>query len=137
MKQALIDRPLAEKQLRSLSGRGALRGWSARGRPAAFLASSSKSAAAMLPPEPAYGRPLLSIFDADPALFLLAAMALKVPPTPCVVLEDAPACIAAARAGGMALVGIARLGDKALLQAAQAGLVVTSPQPDRYCRRPG
>jgi beta-phosphoglucomutase-like phosphatase (HAD superfamily) len=81
------------------------------------------------------GRPLLSIFDADPALFLLAAMALKVPPTPCVVLEDAPARIAAARAG--ALVGIARLGDKALLQAAQAGLVVTSPRPDRYCRRPG
>ena len=44
---------------------------------------------------------------------------------PC-VLEDAPAGIAAARAGGMALVGIARLNDEALLQAAQADLVVTS-----------
>ena len=41
-------------------------------------------------------------------------------------VEDAPAGIAAARAGGMALVGIARLGDEALLQAAQADLVVTS-----------
>jgi beta-phosphoglucomutase len=42
-----------------------------------------------------------------------------------------------ARDGGMASVGIARLGDEALLQAARADLVVTSPQPDRYCRRPG
>ena len=84
------------------------------------------------------GRPLLSIFDADlsgtdvprgkpdPALFLLSAKALDVPPAQCVVLEDAPAGIAAARAGGMASVGIARLGDEALLQAAQADLVVTS-----------
>ena len=84
------------------------------------------------------GRPLLSIFDADlsgtdvprgkpdPALFLLAAKALDVPPAQCVVLEDAPAGIAAARAGGMASVDIARLGDEALLQAAQADLVITS-----------
>ena len=81
---------------------------------------------------------LLSIFDADlsgtdvprgkpdPALLLLAAQALKVPPAQCVVMEDAPAGIAAARAGGMASVGIARLGDEALLQGAQADLVVTS-----------
>jgi beta-phosphoglucomutase len=102
-------------------------------------ASSSKNMAAMLRrlslPD---GRPLLSIFDADlsgtdvprgkpdPALFLLAAVALKVPPTQCVVVEDAPAGIAAVRAGGMASVGIARLGDETLLQAARADLVVTS-----------
>jgi beta-phosphoglucomutase-like phosphatase (HAD superfamily) len=43
-----------------------------------------------------------------------------------VVVEDAPAGIAAAGAGGMASVGIARLGDEALLQAAGADLVVTS-----------
>ncbi len=42
------------------------------------------------------------------------------------VVEDAPAGIAAARAGGMASVGIARLGDEVLLQGAQADLVVTS-----------
>ena len=84
------------------------------------------------------GCPLLSIFDADlsgtdvargkpdPALFLLAGKALDVPPAQCGVLEDAPAGIAAARAGGMASVGIAGLGDEALLQAAQADLVVTS-----------
>jgi beta-phosphoglucomutase-like phosphatase (HAD superfamily) len=80
----------------------------------------------------------LSIFDADlsgmdvprgkpdPALFLLAAKALNVPPAQSLVVEDAPSGIAAACAGGMASVGIARLGDEALLRAAGAGLVVTS-----------
>jgi beta-phosphoglucomutase-like phosphatase (HAD superfamily) len=43
-----------------------------------------------------------------------------------VVIEDAPAGIRAARAGGMASIGIARLGDEALLRAAEADLVVTS-----------
>ena len=58
--------------------------------------------------------------------FVLAAKALQVPTAQCVVVEDAPAGIAAARAGGMASIGIARLGDEAMLQAAGAGLVVTS-----------
>jgi beta-phosphoglucomutase-like phosphatase (HAD superfamily) len=103
------------------------------------LASSSKNAAAMLShvrlPE---GDPLLSIIEADlsgtdvprgkpdPALFLLAAEALGVPPAQCLVVEDAPAGILAARAGGMKGLGIARLGDEALLHAAGADLVVTS-----------
>jgi beta-phosphoglucomutase-like phosphatase (HAD superfamily) len=80
----------------------------------------------------------LSIFDADlsgrdvprgkpdPAIFLLAAEALDTPPAECLVVEDAPAGVRAARAGGMASLGIARLGDEALLHAAQADLVVTS-----------
>ena len=103
------------------------------------LASSSKNVAAMLRrlTVPGGGT-LLSIFDADlsgtdvprgkpdPALFLLAARTLNVPPAQCLVIEDAPAGIAAARAGGMASLGIARLGDEALLRAAQADLVVTS-----------
>ena len=42
------------------------------------------------------------------------------------MVEDAPAGIAAARAAGMAALGIARLGDEALLHAAGADLVVTS-----------
>lgn len=103
------------------------------------LASASKNAGAMLRrltlPD---GRPLLSIFDADlsgtdvprgkpdPALFLLAAKALDVSPEQCLVVEDAPAGITAARAGGMAAIGIARLGDETMLQAAGADLVVTS-----------
>jgi beta-phosphoglucomutase len=103
------------------------------------LASSSRNAGAMLRrlmlPD---GRTLLSIFDADlsgrevprgkpdPAIFLLAAEAMGVPPDHCLVVEDAPAGIEAARTGGMAALGIARLGDEALLHAAGADLVVTS-----------
>jgi HAD superfamily hydrolase (TIGR01509 family) len=126
-KQALIDLPVAEGSFEAFPD--AVRfadGLHAAGLRLS-LAFSSKNVAAMLRrlslPD---GRPLPSIFDADPAPFLLPAMALKVPPTQCVVVEDAPARIAAARAGGMALVGIARLGDEALLQTAQADLVVTS-----------
>ena len=40
--------------------------------------------------------------------------------------EDAPAGIEAARAGGMAAIGVARLGDAEMLRAARADLVVTS-----------
>jgi HAD superfamily hydrolase (TIGR01509 family) len=103
------------------------------------LASSSKNAAAMLRKLPLPdGLSLHQIFDADlsgrdvprgkpdPALFLLAAEALGVPPSQCVVIEDAPAGIQAARAAGMASLGVARLGDEALLRAAGADLVVTS-----------
>ena len=103
------------------------------------LASSSKNADAMLTrltlPN---GRSLLSIFSADlsgcevtkgkpdPELFLLAAGALGIPPSECVVIEDAPAGIRAATDGGMASVGIARLGDDELLRDAGADLVVNS-----------
>lgn len=103
------------------------------------LASSSRNVAAMLRqmslPD---GRALLSLFDADlsgrevprgkpdPTLFLLTAEALGIAPACCVVVEDAPAGIIAARNGGMAALGIARLGDEALLQGAGADLVVTS-----------
>jgi beta-phosphoglucomutase len=103
------------------------------------LASSSKNAEAMLRQlELPDGRTLLSVFDADlsgrevprgkpdPALFLLAAAALDVPPSDSVVIEDAPSGIQAARAGGMAALGIARLHDEVLLREAGADLVVTS-----------
>ena len=101
-------------------------------------ASSSKNAAAMLRrltlPD---GRPLPGLFDADvsgvdvpgkpdPAIFRLAAQAVGIPPAECMVIEDAPAGIAAARAAGMACVGIARLDDAALLAAAGADIVLTS-----------
>jgi beta-phosphoglucomutase-like phosphatase (HAD superfamily) len=43
-----------------------------------------------------------------------------------VVVEDVPAGIEAARAGGMASIGVARLNDAALLRAAHGNLVVTS-----------
>jgi alpha,alpha-trehalose phosphorylase len=78
---------------------------------------------------------LLDLFDADvdgrdvprgkpdPALFLAAAQALGIAPDRCFVVEDAPAGIAAARAGGMYSIGVARHADAELLRAAGADLV--------------
>jgi beta-phosphoglucomutase len=138
-KQALIDRLIAEGSFEAFPDavRLAIALRSAGLKLA--LASSSKNVKPMLrrlkTPD---GSTLLSVFDADlsgtdvprgkpdPALFLLAAKALDIPPPQCLVVEDAPAGIAAARAGGMASLGIARLHDEALLRAASADLVVTS-----------
>jgi histidinol phosphatase-like enzyme len=61
-----------------------------------------------------------------PALFLLAAAELGAPPERCVVVEDAPAGIQAARAARMLALGVARHEDAALLKSAGANLVVTS-----------
>jgi HAD superfamily hydrolase (TIGR01509 family) len=80
----------------------------------------------------------------DPEIFLLAAAELGVAPGHCLVVEDAPAGIEAARAGRMTALGVARLGDEALLRAAGADLVVTSLDEiaigeladGRLCRRP-
>jgi beta-phosphoglucomutase len=62
----------------------------------------------------------------DPEIFELAAGELHVEPNHCFVAEDAPAGIQAARAGGMAALGVARLHDEVGLHAAEADLVVTS-----------
>src|SRR5215831_6668356 len=138
-KQALIDRLIAAGEFEAFPDAVRLAaGLHAAGLRLA-LASSSKNADAMLRqlslPD---GRSLLSVFDADlsgaevphgkpdPAIFLLAAKALGASPGDCLVVEDAPAGIEAARASGMAAVGIARLGDEALLRAAGANLVVTN-----------
>ena len=62
----------------------------------------------------------------DPAIFLLAAAELPAEPDKCFVVEDAPAGIEAARAGGMVALGVARFNDATSLWAAGADLVVTS-----------
>ncbi|HEY0184607.1 MAG TPA: HAD family phosphatase [Rhodopila sp.] len=103
------------------------------------VASSSKNANGMLQPvRLADGSSLIDAFRAnvcgrdlprgkpDPAIFLLAAAELHIAPSRCLVVEDAPAGIQAARAGDMAGLGIARQNDAELLQAAGADLVVTS-----------
>ncbi len=59
----------------------------------------------------------------DPECFLLAASRLGVHPTQCVVLEDAPAGIAAAKAAGMACAAITSKGHTRERQS-QADLVV-------------
>jgi beta-phosphoglucomutase len=102
-------------------------------------ASSSKNANAMMRPlRLASGLPLLDAFSVnvcgrdlahgkpDPEIFLHAAQELQVWPDECLVVEDAPAGIAAARAGAMKSVAVARRGDFAALRATGADLVVTS-----------
>ncbi len=129
---------------------------SALGWPMA-VASSSKNANAMLQQiRLADGRDLLGLFQAnvcgrdlqhgkpDPEIFQIAAKELHAMPGQCFVVEDAPAGVEAARAGGMAALGVARLHDQAGLQAAHADLVVTSLDEvcldalagGRLCRKP-
>ncbi len=84
------------------------------------------------------GRSLLDVFTAnvcgrdlprgkpDPTIYLLAAAELRVEAARCLVVEDAPAGIEAARAAKMAGLGVARHGDTALLRTAGADLIVTS-----------
>jgi trehalose/maltose hydrolase-like predicted phosphorylase/beta-phosphoglucomutase-like phosphatase (HAD superfamily) len=84
------------------------------------------------------GLSLLGLFDADisgrdfprgkpdPMIFLTAAEELGAPPDRCFVVEDAAAGVQAAKAGGMAALGVARLGDEQILAEAGADLVVTT-----------
>jgi beta-phosphoglucomutase-like phosphatase (HAD superfamily) len=81
---------------------------------------------------------LLDLFDANvcgrdfargkpaPDIFLAAAAELGLPPEQCVVIEDAQSGVQAAKAGGMACIGLARLDDALLLRSAGADWVVTS-----------
>jgi HAD superfamily hydrolase (TIGR01509 family) len=86
-------------------------------------------------------RPGLSLLDAfdvdvsgrdfargkpDPEMFLAAATELGLRPGSVVVVEDAPAGVRAAKAGGMAALGIARADDEQLLRDAGADVVVRS-----------
>jgi beta-phosphoglucomutase len=102
-------------------------------------ASSSKNANRMLGRiRLPGGGTMLEAFDANvcgievpqgkpaPDLFLAAAAALGLAPERCVVIEDAGVGIQAALAGGMRALGIARHGDRSLLDGAGAELVVTS-----------
>jgi beta-phosphoglucomutase len=103
------------------------------------VASSSKNANRMMQSiRLDSGEALLDIFDSNvcgrdlqqgkpnPEIFLLAAAELRVAPLHCLVVEDASAGVAAARAGHMASLGVARRSDAALLRMADADLVVTS-----------
>jgi len=61
----------------------------------------------------------------DPQVFQIAAARLHVPPSDCVVVEDAPAGLAAAHAAGMKSVGLVSTGRTAT-ELAAADLVVDS-----------
>ena len=89
-------------------------------------------------PEVRDGLTLIDAFDADvtgrdfprgkpdPMIFLTAAEGLGLPPERCVVVEDALSGVQAAKAGGMAALGVARQGGAEVLYEAGADLVVSS-----------
>ena len=62
----------------------------------------------------------------DPMIFLTAAEELGLSPEVCFVVEDATSGVQAAKAGGIAAIGVARLGDQQQLADAGADLVVTT-----------
>lgn len=64
----------------------------------------------------------------DPQVFQVAAARVEVPPERCVVVEDAPAGVQAARAGGMKCIAVGFVGhhDETTLRKAGADLVVHS-----------
>jgi len=84
------------------------------------------------------GQTLLDVLDVDisgrsfrqgkphPEIFLTAARELGVPAQATFVVEDAVSGVKAAKAGEMAALGIARVGDGRLLSEAGADLVVTT-----------
>ena len=84
------------------------------------------------------GSTLLDVFDVNvcgrefkhgkphPEIFLTAARMLNTPPESCVVVEDAPSGVEAAKAGRMMCIGIARCNDEQFLRNANADLVVTT-----------
>ena len=62
----------------------------------------------------------------DPQVFLVAAQRLKIPPSHCIVVEDAAAGVQAAKAGGMKCIAVDFVGHHgpAALRSAGADLVV-------------
>jgi HAD superfamily hydrolase (TIGR01509 family) len=110
----------------------------ALGMPMAVTSSSKNANQMMRPIRLAGGASLLGAFGAnvcgrdlphgkpDPEIFLVAARELGFDPACCFVAEDAPVGVQAARAAGMAALGVARLDDAAPLRAAGADPVVTS-----------
>ncbi len=84
------------------------------------------------------GLSLLDFFDVDisgrdfahgkphPEIFLTGAAELGVEPANSFVVEDATSGVQAAKAGGMAALGVARADDEDLLRAGGADLVVTT-----------
>jgi beta-phosphoglucomutase len=57
----------------------------------------------------------------DPEVFLIGAAKIKIAPAHCLVFEDAPAGVQAAKAGGMAAIGLTFVGHHSVERLAEAG----------------
>jgi len=67
----------------------------------------------------------------DPQVFLTAAERLCVSPHRCVVMEDAPVGVRAAKAGGMKAIGVTFVGHHPAEKLQEAGADVVVPSLDR------
>jgi beta-phosphoglucomutase family hydrolase len=128
-----LFRSLARGNLEALPGVRELLDWlDERGAPKAIVTSTPRSNldlvletlelagrfdALVAEEDAAKGKP-------DPEGFLVAARRLGVPPERCIVIEDAPAGLQAAKAGGMRAIGVTTTHPAAELH--DAGLVVDS-----------
>lgn len=90
----------------------------------AVLATARLQAAGLRAPEVVVTADDVTRGKPDPEPFLLAASKLGVEPRRCIVLEDAPSGIAAARAAGMGVVGITSTHEARQLD---ADLIVCAP----------
>jgi beta-phosphoglucomutase len=140
-----IFRTLARGRLRPLPGAEAcVRGVRAAGCRAAVASSAPRANIVMMLDELALADQFQAVVSGDdvalgkpnPEIFLRAASALGVPPSRCVVVEDAEAGIEAAKRAGMVAVAVAR-GAQVPPGLGAADLVVASlleVSPDQLCR---
>jgi beta-phosphoglucomutase len=67
----------------------------------------------------------------DPQVFLMAAQKVRVPPERCLVIEDAPVGVQAAKAGGMKAIGVTFVGHHPEEKLRQAGADLVVPSLER------
>lgn len=137
-KQAVLERMLRDQPVLAFPDAMDLIAHLARSGVPMAAASASRNAGRLLDAVSLAGAPLRRYFAADlcgyevsrgkpdPELFLAAATALHADPGRCLVVEDAPNGVLAAKRAGCAALGVARDGDKRSLAEAGADLVVAS-----------
>jgi beta-phosphoglucomutase-like phosphatase (HAD superfamily) len=133
IKQGIFEQLVGAGRVRVYPDAGRLlRDCHAEALPVAAASSSRnvKGLLARLPAGPEGSRSIGSLYDGQPhwgekpAVFAAAADGIGLSAADCVVVEDAPTGVAAAKAGGFSCVGIARDGGAAELVAAGADLVI-------------
>lgn len=137
-KQAILEELLLNRPVRAFPDALDLIAHLARAGVPLAAASASRNAGRLLAAVTLAGAPLRGYFTADlcgyevrhgkpdPELFLAAAEALGADPGLCLVVEDAPNGVLAAKRAGCAALGVARHGDPLPLSRAGADLVVTT-----------
>lgn len=137
-KQAVLEDILRDQPVHAFPDAMDLIAHLARSGVPMAAASASRNAGRLLDAVSLAGKPLRGYFAADlcgyevrrgkpdPELFLAAVTALHADPERCLIVEDAPNGVLAAKRAGCAALGVARDGDARSLAGAGADLVVAS-----------